>query len=512
VSVGATIHESIWIDAGPEQPELPQLQRSARADVVVIGGGIVGLTTALLLREAGREVVLIEAGRLARGVSGYTTAKVASQHGLKYAELTSKHGADAARVYGQANEAALGWIAARVERDGIDCNFRRQPSYAYVTSASKRRHVEDEVSAAVAAGLPASLVEETPLPYPVAAAVRFDDQAEFHPRKYLLALAEQLVAGGAEVYERSHAVEVDAGEGGVVVKTPGGRVEADYAVVASHYPFLDRSLSFARVSPQRSYAIACRIAGAPPAGMHISGDSPTRSIRAIPLDGGEELLMVGGESHKTGTGGDTEQRYEALERFAREHWDVESVAYRWSSQDGTTLDGMPYVGRLTPRSDRVLMATGFAKWGLSGGTAAAHALADLIAGRESAAADLWDPWRKTLRASAVKWVEENAQVGARFVGDRISKPGGRSIASLQPGEGDIVRHDGEKVAAYRDGEGKLVAVSPRCTHLGCQVNWNSAERSWDCPCHGSRFAPDGRVLEGPAVHALERKPVAPPRG
>jgi len=507
VSVATAIHESIWIDAGPSQPELPRLERSVRTDVVVIGGGIAGLTTALLLREAGRDVVLIEAGRLARGVSGYTTAKVSSQHGLKYAELTSKHGADAARVYGQANEAALAWIAERVERDGIECDFRRQPSYAYVTSASQRRQVEDEVRAAVAAGLPASLAEETPLPYPVAGAVRFDDQAEFHPRKYLLALAEQLVARGAEVYERSHAVEVDADQDRVAVKTPGGRVDAEHAVVASHYPFLDRSFSFARVSPQRSYAIACRIVGDPPEGMHISGDSPTRSIRAIPLDDGEELLMVGGESHKTGTGGDTEQHYEALEQFAREHWDVESVAYRWSSQDGSTLDGMPYVGRLTPRSDRVLMATGFAKWGITGGTAAAHALADLIADRDSAAAELFDPWRKTLRASAVKLLEENAQVGARFLGDRISKPGGRAIESLQAGEGDIVRHDGEKVAAYRDDDGTLVAVSPRCTHLGCQVNWNSAERSWDCPCHGSRFAPNGRVLEGPAVHALERKPI-----
>lgn len=506
MSVAAAVHESIWIDTGPRQPELPQLDGSAHADVAVIGGGIVGLTTALLLQEAGRKVVLLEAGRLARGVSGYTTAKVSSQHGLIYAKLTSKHGADAARTYGHANEAALAWIAERVERDGIDCDFRRQPSYAYVSSESKRQQVEDEARAAVAAGLPASLTDSTPLPYPVAAAVRFDDQAEFHPRKYLLALAERLTGAGTALYERSHAVEVDADDDVVTVKTPGGRVTAGHAVVASHYPFLDRSLSFARVSPQRSYAIACRIAGSPPAGMHISGDSPTRSIRAIPV-GDEELLMVGGEGHKTGTGGDTERRYQALEQFAREHWDVESVAYRWSSQDGSTLDGMPYVGRLTPRSDRVLMATGFAKWGITGGTAAAHVLADLLAGRESTAAKLFDPWRKTARASAVKLLEENAHVAARFVGDRLTKPGGREIDDLQPGEGDVVRHDGEKVAAYRDEHGALVAVSPRCTHLGCQVDWNRAERSWDCPCHGSRFAPDGRVLEGPAVHALERKPL-----
>ena len=508
MSVTAALHESVWVDTGPDPPERPRLDGSTRADVVVVGGGIVGLTAGLLAQEEGARVVLLEAGRVACGVSGYTTAKISSQHGLKYAELASKHGTDAARVYGQVNEAALAWIAARVERDGIDCDFRRQASFAYVGSASDRDQVEDEARAAIAAGLPATLVEHTPLPYPVAAAVRFDDQAEFHPRKYLLALAERLVAGGGQIHERSHAVEVDADADRVAVKTPGGRVTAAHALIATHYPFPDRSLSFARVHPQRSYAIACRIAGAVPAGMYISGDSPTRSIRAIPLDDGEDLLMVGGEGHKTGTGGDTEQRYERLERFAREHWDVESVAYRWSSQDGSTLDGMPYVGRLTPRSDRVLMATGFAKWGISGGTAAAQALSDLTAGRDSAAAQLFDPWRRTVRASAVKFLEENAQAGLRFAGDRLSKPGARPLDSLAPGEGDIVGHNGEKVAAYRDEDGALTAVSARCTHLGCQVNWNSAERSWDCPCHGSRFAPDGRVLEGPAVHALERKPLS----
>jgi glycine/D-amino acid oxidase-like deaminating enzyme/nitrite reductase/ring-hydroxylating ferredoxin subunit len=498
-------NESVWIHTGPPQPELPRLERDVDTDVAVIGGGIVGITTALLLKEAGRRVVLIEADRIARGVSGYTTAKVSSQHGLIYARLRSTFGADAARTYGQVNEAALAWIAERVEHDGIDCDLRRQPSYAYVSSESKRSQVEDEAQAAVEAGLPATLTEVTPLPYPVAAAVRFDDQAEFHVRKYLLALAAQIPGDGCAIYERSHAVEVDDDER-CAVKTPGGRVNADQVVVASHFPFLDRSLAFARIHPERSYAIACRIRGRPPEGMHISGDSPTRSVRAVPL-GDEELLLVGGEGHKTGTGGDTEERYARLERFAREHWDVESVAYRWSTQDNITVDHVPYVGRVTPRSQRVLMATGFAKWGMTGGTAAARVLAGLLLGQDSAAARLFDPWRMQPRAIP-SLVKENAQVGLRFVGDRVTKPGTRPIDSLEPGEGDIVRHRGEKVAAYRDDDGELVAVSARCTHLGCQVNWNAAERSWDCPCHGSRFAPDGKVIHGPAVHRLERKPLS----
>jgi glycine/D-amino acid oxidase-like deaminating enzyme/nitrite reductase/ring-hydroxylating ferredoxin subunit len=489
----------------PDQPALPELDGPVSADVAVIGGGMVGITTALLLMEAGANVVLLEAGRLARGVSGYTTAKVSSQHGMIYAELLSKFGLEGARTYGEANEAALAWIAGRVEQDGIECDFRRRPSYAYLPVGSDRAQAEDEARAATQAGLPASLVETTPLPFPVETAVRFHDQAEFHARRYLLALAGRLSAGGCRVFEGSHAVEVDTDER-CAVKTPGGTVYADQVVVATHYPFLDRSFAFARAHPYRSYAIACRIDGSPPEGMFITGNSPTRSVRAVPVQG-EELLLVGGESHKTGTGGDTEERYAALEEFAREHWALRSVEYRWSSQDNVTVDGLPYVGAVNPWTRDVLMATGFAKWGMTGGTAAAMILADRILGRENRWAELFDPNRFKPLAAGRKLVTENLQAGLRFAGDRLTKPGRRPIEDLRPGEGDIVRAGGEKVAAHRYDDGRLVAVSARCTHLGCQVNWNRAERSWDCPCHGSRFAPDGDVIQGPAVHRLERKPL-----
>jgi glycine/D-amino acid oxidase-like deaminating enzyme/nitrite reductase/ring-hydroxylating ferredoxin subunit len=505
MSVTAARHTSVWMDTAPEGPELPELEGHVEADVAVLGGGIVGITTALLLEEAGLDVVLLEADRLARGVTAFTTAKLSSQHGMIYARLRSSFGRDGARAYGEANEAALAWIAARVEADGIDCDFRRRPSFAYVSAGGDRSQAEDEARAATEAGLPATLVETTPLPYPVEAAVRFADQAEFHSRRYLLGLAQRLVAGRTRMFERSRAVAVDDDER-CVVKTPGGSVRAEHVVLATHYPFLDRSLAFARVHPQRSYAIACRIDGSPPEGMFISGDSPTRSVRAVPVDG-EELLLVGGEGHKTGTGGDTEERYRRLEQFAREHWAVRSVEYRWSAQDNTTIDHVPYVGPVSPRTDAVLMATGFAKWGLTGGTAAALILADRIAGRPNEWAELFDSNRFKPKASLRSFVTENAQAGLRFVGDRVTKPGRRSVDDLERGEAGIVRAGGERVAAYRDEAGVVVAVSPTCTHLGCQVNWNRAERSWDCPCHGSRFSPEGEVLQGPAVHRLERRPV-----
>jgi len=466
--VSAARRASLWVDTAPDRAQLPRLERDVEADVAVIGGGIVGLTTALLAQRAGASVVLVEANRVGNGVSGYTTAKVSSQHGLIYARLRSTLGPDAVRLYGQINEAALAWIAERVETDGIDCDFHRRASYAYVVADSGRDEIEAEARAAKTAGLPAELVAETPLPYPVAGAVRFDDQAEFHAGKYLYALTDELLARGCDIFERSRALGVDEGGRCVVETDAGGRVLADRVVVATHYPFLDRSLAFARVHTERSYVIACRASGDLPDGMFISGDSPTRSIRTAPVDG-EELLLVGGESHKTGTGGDTEQRYRNLERFAREHWDVRSIEYRWSSQDGITLDGVPYVGRITPRSRRILTATGFAKWGMTGGTAAAAVLAELLESDvRSPAAELLDPWRLTVRASLPSLLKENAQVGLHFVGDQIAR---RS--------------------------------APRCTHLGCKLDWNSGERSWDCPCHGSRFAADGSVLEGPAVEPLD---------
>ena len=499
-AIAAAKSESIWIDTGPAQPVHAALSGDVQADVAVIGGGIVGSTTGILLSEAGGDVVLLEANQLGRGVIGDTTAKLSSQHGLIYDRLRSTFGGDEACEYGQANQTGLEWIAERVERDRIDCDFRRRCSYAYVTSDSERSQVENEARAAAEAGLPATFVARAPLPYATAAAVRFDEQAEFHVRKYLLALADALSQAGCRIYENTRALGLDEG----AIRTPAGRVSADRVVLGTHYPFLDRSLAFVRVHAQRSYALACRVAGSPPEGMFISGDSPTRSVRAVPVDG-EELLLVGGEGHSTGSGGNTEERYQRLERFARENWDVDSVEYRWSSQDNFTSDGLPYVGRLTPRDDRVLMATGFAKWGLAAGTAAALVLDALAMGRDHRWAKLFSPTRFTPLASAPTFVKENAKTGLRFVGDRVTKRGVRQLEQLAPGEGDIVRADGERVAGYRGDDGTLFAVSTRCTHLGCQVNWNAAERSWDCPCHGSRFAPDGEVLHGPAVRPLEQK-------
>jgi glycine/D-amino acid oxidase-like deaminating enzyme/nitrite reductase/ring-hydroxylating ferredoxin subunit len=495
---------SLWMEGTPDAG-LPRLEDDLEVEVAVVGGGIVGLLTAHALAEAGVEVAVLEARVVGGGVSGHTTAKLTSLHRLIYAELVDRAGEETARAHGRANQDGIDAIARLVDELGIECDFRRRDHLTYATNAEELEDVRAEARAARRLGLPAEAVDETTLPYPVAGAVRFADQAELHPRRFLLGVVDALRARGVALYEHSPATSVDDGDP-CTVRTPRAAVRARKVVIATHHPFLDRGLYFARMHPERSYAIAVSLEEPPPPGMFISAAEPTRSLRAHPVDG-RELLIVGGEGHKVGHGGDTRERYATLEHFAREHFAVAGVEYRWSSQDNMPADGLPFVGRLWRLSDRLHTATGFRKWGLAQAPPAAELLRDLVLGRPNPLARVYDPHRVSLRG-APSLVKENADVALRFVGDRVAK---RAAASrpLAAGEGRVVSRRGRQVALARDDAGELHAVSARCTHLGCIVSFNAAERSWDCPCHGSRFALDGDVLQGPAVRPLRRED--PPR-
>jgi glycine/D-amino acid oxidase-like deaminating enzyme/nitrite reductase/ring-hydroxylating ferredoxin subunit len=490
---------SPWLASAPT-PGYAPLAGDRRTDVCVIGAGITGLTTALLLAEAGRSVIVLDMDEVGAGVTGYTTAKLSVLHGATYKDLRSRHSAETCRVYADANQGGLDLIARWVDERGIDCDFRRKADHTYAAEPDAVSDVERVAEAAQEAGLSAHLTGEADLPFDVHAAVRLDGMAEFHPRRYLLALAAALPEGS--VHERTRVVGVEDGAP-CRVHTDRGVVEADEVVVATHYPMLDRGLFFARLSPERSYALGVRVTGTPPQGMYISTGSTTRSLRSAPLDGGE-LLIVGGEGHKTGQGGSTTERYERLEQFARRHFEVEDIPYRWAAQDCQPADGLPYVGAVSPVSKHLWTATGYRKWGLTNGTAAAMMLADRLLERDNPWASTFDANRFTPRASAATLVKENVNVGFHFFADRLAPPDAGSPEELEPGQGGIVRVDGERMAAFRDDDGTLHAVSPVCTHLGCHVKFNDAERTWDCPCHGSRFAVDGTVIEGPAVRDLDQ--------
>jgi glycine/D-amino acid oxidase-like deaminating enzyme/nitrite reductase/ring-hydroxylating ferredoxin subunit len=497
---------SLWLDTA-QGPRYPALDRDVEVDVAVVGAGITGVTTAHLLKEAGATVAMLEARRVGTGVTGYTTAKLSSLHGLTYDQLRSSFGEDGARAYGEANEAGLARIAQFVEDLGIDCDFRRKPNYTYTESPDEKGPIEREAEAAQELGLPATYVETSDLPFEIAAAVRFAYQAEFHPYRYVLALAAAVAGDDPCIFEQTPALGVSQGKP-ARVQTRGGTVSADHVVVATHFPFLDRGLYFARMHPERSYVLAIRAGVPAPEGMYISSSPPTRTIRAHPVGDGE-LVLFGGESHKVGQS-DEAERYQRLADDARERFAAQAVEYRWATQDNMPSDGMPYVGRLWPVTERLLVATGYRKWGLAMGTAAAMMLADRILGRENPWAPTFDPIRLKPVAGGPTFVKENANVAMHFFGDRLTKRG--SASGLAPGEGRVVRSGHRQLAVYRDEDGTEHALSARCTHLGCIVNFNSAERTWDCPCHGSRFDSEGRVIQGPAVHDLERQDRQSPRG
>lgn len=483
-------------------PEHPSLAQDASCDVAVVGAGIVGVTAALDLARSGAGVLLLEARRIGSGATGYTTAKLTSLHGLTYASLESSLGADTARIYAEANEAGLASIASSVAELGIDCDFRRKSNFTYSESDSGRSSIAEETAAARRAGLDATLVDRVPaLPYPVSAAVRVENQAEFHPLSYLHALAAAAGDAGAQIHEGTRVVSIDQGDPCRVVTEDGAVVQASHVIVATHMPILDRGLFFARTHPERSYVLLAKLRTPVPEGMYLSDENPAHSLRAVPTEDGERL-MVGGESHKAGQS-DQAERHRALEAWARERFEVEAIEHRWATQDNMPNDGLPFVGRLWPFSDRILTATGMRKWGLAMGTSAAGILADAVRGTENPWARTFSPVRLHPLAGGSDFIKENANAGLRFVADRLT--GRFSVSELAPGEGAVVGSGLGKRAVYRDESGELHSLSARCTHLGCMVRFNPAERTWDCPCHGSRFDLDGAVIEGPAVRGLRRQ-------
>lgn len=479
--------ESIWSKT-VKLPAFDHLPGDRSADVAIIGGGMAGILIAKMLKQRGLDVVVLEARTVASGQTCNTTAKITSQHGLKYDSLIQNFGEKLAWQYAQANETAILEYHRMVEEEQIDCGFQECPAYLY--SLLESEPLQREAEAAKRLGIQAVYTEQTALPFAVKGAVRFDHQAQFHPLAFLSGIIHDLT-----IYEHTRVTSVEADR----AITDRGTVKADKIVFATHYPFLNQpGYYFLRMHQERSYVLALKDA-VELDGMYIGIDEK----EGWSLRNENGLLLFGGGGHRTGenrAGG----QYRALRNKAKELWPQAVEVAHWSAQDCMPLDGVPYIGCFSDPTPNWYVATGFQKWGMTSSMTAAMIIADLIMGVENPYAAVFSPQRFTPSASAQSFLEEGKHA-VRDLSRRVFAPPRGLAEELPAGHGGVVELDGEKVGVYKDEDGEIFAVSIRCPHLGCQLEWNPDEKSWDCPCHGSRFDYRGNLLDNPAQEGLHHE-------
>lgn len=474
---------SLWECTANISPQ-QELTKDIQTDVVVIGGGMAGILTAYLLQESGVHAVVLEAETVACGQTKNTTAKITSQHGLIYNRLISQFGRERALQYAQANQEAIAQYERIIKENGISCDFTRLPAFVYSTAEPKP--LLKELKAATELGLPTGFVDAASLPFPITGAVRFDGQAQFHPLLFLKEMVKRVT-----VYEHARARSVEGG----MVRTDTFEVGANHVIFACHYPFINTpGYYFMRMHQERSYVLAIENAEVLD-GMYIGEAEGSISLRNH-----GSLLLFGGAGHRTGensAGG----RYAELVRTAKTYYPGAREVYRWSAQDCITHDGVPYIGQYSKDTPNWYVATGFMKWGMSTSMVAAMLLRDAITGKENSNAGIFSPQRAMPLSAVPPLFSDGGQAVKGLLREKLS-PARAAIDALPNGHGGIVETDGEKAGVYKDDDGNVFVVDTRCPHMGCQLEWNPDERSWDCPCHGSRFDYTGRLLNGPAQESV----------
>ncbi|MFN2447644.1 MAG: FAD-dependent oxidoreductase [Vicinamibacterales bacterium] len=493
---------SLWMATGALEPA-PHLAGNAHADVCVVGAGIAGLTTAYLLAKSGKNVIVIDDGVTGGGETGRTTAHLATALDDRYYELERLHGTENTRAAAHSHAAAIDQIERIVRDERIDCDFARVDGYLFVPPGDDLAQLDRELDATRRAGLTdVERVARAPLTsFDTGPALHFPRQGQFHVLRYVRGLAEALERAGSRVYNNTRATKIEGGRTARVA-TAAGAITAEAVVVATNTPVNDLVAIHTKQAAYRTFVVAVRVArGSVPQILLWDTPDPYHYVR---LQSGPDfdVLMVGGEDHKTGQEDDGERRFARLEEWTRRHFpQAGRVEYRWSGQVIEPVDGLALIGRNPLDRDNVYVATGDSGNGMTHGTIAGILLTDLIAGRENPWASLYDPSRKTL-GSLKEFAHENLNVAAQYA-DLVTPGEVDAVGRIAPGDGAIIRRGLSKVAVYRDEEGNIHERSAICPHLGCVVQWNSTEKTWDCPCHGSRFGIDGHVANGPAIGELQ---------
>lgn len=485
-------HKSYFKEQAPET-NYPRLQGTVETDIAIIGGGITGLTAAYLLQRAGRSTVVVEADRIGGGATGSSSCHLTTSIDLSFAQAVDRYGEERATMIADSRRAAIDLIASLAGEMLTDCHFRRLDGYYYAEEAQHVDHVEDEFKRSQQAGLSVSLTQEVPLPFAVHNAVIFHQQARFNSQAYLHGLAQLYEQVGGRIFEQSRISEVEQEER--LISSAGGQIRYQQLIMATHLPLLIDVLQTLNY-PYRSYIVTARVANPPADALYWDQHDPYFYTRLVE----EDKILVGGADHKTGEQEAGHDYFQDIKDYIRARYEVISFDEEWSAQFYEPADGLPYIGE-SPFKD-IYVATGYSGDGLVYGTLAGMLLSDQLGGRENAWADLYDARRFRPLKSGKNFVQENLDVAGHLIGDRFREDQGGLPAR---GEGKIMSVDGEKLAVATDDDGQTHYLSPVCPHLGCYVAWNTMEKTWDCPCHGSRFEADGQVICGPALNSLAKK-------
>jgi len=471
-------------------------------DCLVVGGGITGMTTALLLQQAGKKVIVADAHTAGFGTTGGTSAHINTFADTTYKEAESAFGEEGAQLFADAVNEGAALIKDNVNSLQIDCDYESKAGYLYAENDDEAKQLDEIYSGAIKVGVPVAYIDDVPMSAPFQKALVWEGQAQFHPLKYLQGLQKAFVDVGGTVLDNTLITGLKSDNGVHTAEAKDLNIQAKAVVYATHLPPNINVFNF-ECAPYRSYVIAAKLkSGQYPDALIYDSQEPYHYVRTHVIDG-QELLLVGGLDHKTGHE-DSEKAFADLEKYTRKYYNISSIKYKWSSQYYVPVDGLPYIGAMPMAANGIYCATGYNGNGMMLGSIAGKILADLIIGRESKYKKIFDPGRIKPIDSFSEFVKENADVAYHFVKDRFGIHETDSLKRLEPGMGKVVEVDGEKIAAYRDEKGMIHALNPVCTHAACIVNWNGTEKSWDCPCHGARYDIDGKVLTGPATKNLAK--------